>query len=227
MTRGKLIAIGLLLPVLASGAESARQELARALALTPDAQRGSELFAQCASCHGAGGEGVMAGTTPRIAGQHYGVLVRQLVDFRRGKRWDFQMEGVATSHDVIPELQDVADVAAYVSQLSRDGVRGIGDGQFLEQGAKIYEEACASCHGPAGEGNDARAIPRIAGQHAGYLSRQMYDAVDGRRPQLTRTHRARLAKLEFTDVRGLADHIARMGTSGQEAPANAGSPPTH
>lgn len=225
MMRAILIALGLLLPVCASAAESSRQELARVLALSPDAQRGSELFARCASCHGADGGGVVAGTTPRIAGQHYRVLVGQLVDFRRGKRWDFRMEGVATSHDVIPELQDVADVAGYVSQLERDGVRGVGDGQNLEQGAKIYEKACASCHGAAGEGNGARAIPKIAGQHAGYVSRQMYDAVDGRRPQLTRTHRARLAKLDFAEVRGLADFISRIGWHGQESSTAAEPPP--
>ena len=89
----------------------------------------------------------------------------------------------------------------------------------------IYEKACASCHGAAGEGNGARAIPKIAGQHAGYVSRQMYDAVDGRRPQLTRTHRARLAKLDFAEVRGLADFISRIGWHGQESSTAAEPPP--
>jgi hypothetical protein len=55
----------------------------------------------------------------------------------------------------------------------------------------------------------------------------MYDAVDGRRPELTRTHRARLARLEFTEVRGLADYIARIGWNGDEAPATAEPPPPH
>ena len=31
--------------------------------------------------------------------------------------------------------------------------------------------ACASCHGPAGEGHGA--IPRLAGQHTNYLERQL------------------------------------------------------
>lgn len=188
-----------------------RRDFEAAVKLPTDVAHGEEIFAKCAECHGADGGGVPAGTVPRIAGQHFRVLVRQLVDFRQGKRWDFQMEGVATGHDVIPELQDVADVARYVSQLNRDGARGIGAGQFVEQGAAIYATACASCHGAQGEGDDAKQIPRLAGQHAGYLMRQVYDAVDNRRPPLTRTHGKRFAPLSFEEVQGLADYISRMG----------------
>lgn len=187
------------------------REVAAVMALRANPTRGEQIFMQCARCHGADGAGVAAGTVPRIAGQHYRVLVRQLVDFRAGRRWDFQMEGVATSHEVIPEPQDVADVAQYVSQLRRDGARGIGNGQFTEQGAKIYGTVCASCHGAQGEGDDRKAIPRIAGQHEGYLMRQIYDAVDGRRPPLSGTHRKRLAPLSFEEVQGVSDYIARMG----------------
>jgi cytochrome c553 len=194
------------------------------MSLAPDARRGEELFSQCTSCHSADGGGVAAGTRPRIAGQHYRVLVRQLVDFRRGKRWDFQMEGVATSHDIIPELQDIADVAWYVSRLTRDGVRGIGDGQYLEQGRTIYQSKCASCHGRNAEGSDARGMPRLAGQHAAYLARQIYDAVDGRRPPLTRTHRTRFAPLAFEEVLGLTDYLSRIGWNASLPPASATPP---
>ena len=64
-----------------------------------------ELFAQCASCHGPDGGGKTDGSMPRIAGQHYRVLAKQIVDFRHGKRWDFRMEGVATSHESFPSCR--------------------------------------------------------------------------------------------------------------------------
>ena len=127
-----------------------------------------------------------------------------------------RMEGVATSHDVIPELQDIADVARYVSAMPREGASGIGDADNLETGAQIHARQCASCHGASGEGVDARGIPRIAGQHAAYLSRQIYDAVDGRRPALTASHRKLFAPLDFQQVRGLADWLSRQG--GRPAP---------
>jgi cytochrome c553 len=199
------------LPHCADAATSARKELAQVFASTPDAERGGELFRNCVSCHASDGSGDLNGNVPRIAGQHYRVLVRQLIDFRHGKRWDYRMEGVTASHNAIPELQDVADVAAYVSQLDRSGARGVGDGQSLEIGVKIYAEKCSSCHGAGGDGDDAGEIPRLAGQHAAYLSRQIYDTVDRRRPPLTRTHRRYFEPLSFEEICGLADHLSRIG----------------
>jgi len=219
MNARNLLGLLMVFPVLTMAAPTARQDLARVLASKPDAARGAELFESCARCHGADGGGVTEGTVPRIASQHYRVLVDQIVDFRHGKRWDFQMEGVATSHEAIPELQDIADVAWYVSRLDRDGRRGIGDGLQLDTGAALYARHCASCHGQNAEGHDKRGIPRLAGQHAGYLSRQIYDAVDGRRPRLAKSHGKYFAPLAFDEVRGLSDYLSRIGwNSAQAAP---------
>jgi cytochrome c553 len=212
------------MPALAAAAGSAQKDFAQVLALKPDTAHGAELFVRCMSCHGQDGGGVVEGSTPRIAGQHYRVLVRQIIDFRRGKRWDFRMEGVATSHEALPKLQDVADVAAHVSQMDRDGARGVGDGMNVERGAALYGQHCASCHGARAEGDDLKGIPRLSGQHAAYLARQIYDAVDGRRPELTRTHRKRFSPLAFEDVLGLTDYMARIGWSDRpETP----TPPAH
>lgn len=197
--------------VAAPAASRERRDFESTLALRPDESRGEQLFAKCAACHGNAGAGQVSGSVPRIAGQHYRVLVRQIVDFRHGKRWDPRMEGVAARHDVMPGLQDIADVAWFVSLQSRDGSRGVGDGSHVDLGAEIYAARCASCHGAAGEGDDSRGIPRLSGQHAAYLSRQIYDAVDGRRPALSRTHGKRLATLDFQQVQGLADWLSRVG----------------
>jgi cytochrome c553 len=202
--------VALLLPVFAGAATQAQRELAGALRATPDAANGEALFNHCASCHGADGAGQSDGSTPRIAGQHFRVLVKQLVDFRSGKRWDFRMEGAAEQHH-LTGAQDIADVAAYVSKLTRPGTRGIGSGEFLEQGSGLYSAQCASCHGPGAEGNAQRGVPRLAGQHYGYLMRQMYDAVDGRRPALPRLHSQRIAPLDFEQVRALSDYLSRIG----------------
>ena len=214
-----LLGCVIVLPLFAWGA-SASKDLTQVLAGKPDASHGAEVFEKCSSCHGADGGGEVNGSVPRIAGQHYRVLARQLVDFRHGKRWDFRMEGVATSHNVMPELRDVTDVAWYVSTLERDGSRGVGDGQHVEKGAAIYGAQCASCHGAQAEGNDAKAIPRLSGQHAAYLARQIYDAVDGRRPPLSKTHGKRFAPFEFEEVLGLTDYMSRIGwRQATEAPA--------
>jgi cytochrome c553 len=209
----------------APAAPRERRDFDATLKLRPDEIRGQQIFSKCAGCHGADGGGQVTGSVPRIAGQHFRVLVRQIVDFRHGKRWDPRMEGVATSHESMPELQDVADVARYLSHQSPHGPRGVGEGLYLDTGAMIYAARCASCHGAAGEGNDTQGVPRIAGQHAAYLSRQIYDAVDGRRPELSRTHGRRLAPLDFQEVQGLADWLSRVGSSPAPPPVGGSAEP--
>jgi cytochrome c553 len=210
-------ALLLCLPLASLAETAAHREIKQAQALKSDEVHGREIFEQCAACHGPDGDGTTDGSVPRIAGQHYRVLVRQVVDFRRGKRWDMRMEGVASSHEIISSLQDIADVAGHISQLDRDGARGVGDGINVARGAELYSKSCASCHGPDGEGSDAKEIPRLAGQHAAYLARQIYDAVDGRRPLLTRSHGKRLESLDFEDVRALTDYLSRIGWKAEGA----------
>ena len=115
--------------------------------MRPDEDRGRELFAACVRCHGAQGAGETSGSTPRIAGQHHRVLVRQIMDFRKGQRWDFRMEGVAAAHDKIWQLQDVADVAWYLGRQPWGGATGFGDGEHVEPGGQLYAARCAHCHG--------------------------------------------------------------------------------
>jgi cytochrome c553 len=219
LTRSAFWALLLWAPLLAQAAGNAQAEFRKAVALKPDMERGRELFDRCADCHGANGGGTTDGAIPRIAGQYRRVLVRQLVDYRRGTRWDARMEGVATSHQVIPELQDIADVAGYVSQMRRDGARGLGDGAHVQRGESLYRRGCASCHGETGEGKESKDIPRLAGQHAPYLGRQIHDAVDGRRPLLALTHRGRFETLEFEDILGLTDYLARIGWQEDATPS--------
>jgi len=199
-----------LLPMMATAASTAKSEFNEVMRAKADAAHGAELFSQCVRCHGADGNGDPNGSTPRIAGQHYRVLVKQLVDFRHGKRWDFRMEGMA-DRDHIQGPQDIADVASYVGSLTQPGKRGIGSGEYVVEGSLIYSSKCQSCHGIDAEGDAARGIPRLAGQHYAYLTRQMYDAVDGRRPALPALHSKRIAPLDFEQVRAVADFLARIG----------------
>ena len=223
--RKLLLGLALLAPVLGAAASKAQREYFDSLAAKPDTERGAELFRNCVSCHGTGGLGRLDGTVPRIAGQYYRVLVRQLIDFRHGKRWDYRMEEVASDRHALVKPQDIADVAAYVAGLQEDAVSGLGDGTQLERAAAIYASNCQSCHGSHGEGDEAGAIPRIGGQHVGYLARQIYDSVDGRRIPLAETHRQRVLALEYQDISGLCDFIARAGWQPQSAPAPRHPPP--
>lgn len=196
-------------PALGAAATPAGRDLAQATQAKPDLEHGSQLFTQCVSCHGGTGAGAESGETPRIAGQHRAVLLKQLVDFRHGKRWDFRMENQARDH-YLKTPQDIADVAAFIAQLDGGGRRGIGDGTQTTEGARFFGSRCASCHGPSGAGSAQDAVPRLGGQHYGYLMRQMYDSVDGRRPAMPRVHPRKIEPLDFEQVRAVADYLSRI-----------------
>jgi cytochrome c553 len=141
----------LLLYAISHAASPPRDEYESVLVRTPDRLHGETLFGNCARCHGANGAGARDGSVPAIAGQHFRALARQLVDYRRDKRWDARMEHFADTPYVIG-TQDVADVADYISSLKPLGPGVTGDGEQLERGASVYAQRCASCHGLQGEG---------------------------------------------------------------------------
>jgi cytochrome c553 len=200
----------LLLPCIAAAASPASAEYQAALRATPDSEHGAALFTQCVACHGGEGQGLPDGSTPRIAGQQFRVIVKQLVDFRYGKRWDFRMEQRANRH--LGAFQDIADVASYLSQQPRKSDAATSSNETLAQGANIYSANCVSCHGKQGEGDDDEAVPMLAGQHPAYLLRQMYDAVDGRRPALAQLHSQRIKPLDFEQLRAVADFLSQLGS---------------
>jgi cytochrome c553 len=65
---------------------------------------------------------------------------------------------------------------------------------------------CAACHGAAGEGSSASAIPRLAGQNADYLAHALSMFKDGTRASPVMQPVAQ--QLSDSDVRELADYFA-------------------
>jgi cytochrome c553 len=208
----------LLLPLVALAYSNSRQELLAALRAKPNLDRGTELFRNCAVCHGSEGGGTVDGGVARIAGQHVSVIAKQLVDYRHDRRWDMRMEHFSDNHHLV-DAQAIADVAGYINHLAIEVPPGVGDGELVEHGAEVYAQRCQSCHGRSADGDEKAMIPRIAGQHYEYLMRQIYDAVDGRRPNFSTAHVRLLARLERDDIVGLADYLSRLSQAGapQEA----------
>jgi cytochrome c553 len=199
----------LLVPILALAYSNSRFELQAAIRAKPNPDRGAELFRNCAICHGPAGGGTLDGGVPRIAGQHFSVIAKQLVDYRHDRRWDIRMEHFSDRHHLV-DAQAIADVASYINHLSIEVPPGVGSGELVDHGAAVFEQQCESCHGRSADGDEKTMIPRIAGQHYEYLTRQIYDAVDGRRPNFSTAHVRLLAHLERDDIVGLADYLSRL-----------------
>ena len=54
--------------------------------LTPNLENGSKVYNLCSSCHRGNGWGRKDGSYPQLAGQHTGVLIKQLADIRAKNR---------------------------------------------------------------------------------------------------------------------------------------------
>jgi cytochrome c553 len=209
------LALGVLtaltVPLLANGASNAAQENSDALNSRPNLDHGAELFKSCAVCHGLSGGGTADGHVPRIAGQHFSVLVKQLIDYRSDRRWDPLMEYMADKH-LLTNAGDIADVAAFTSQIQTLPEAGVsvGSGEFLARGAAVYARDCISCHGKAGDGDGLQQVPRVAGQNYAYLLRQIHDGIEGRRPNFSATHIRLLTGLDYAEITGVADYLSRI-----------------
>jgi cytochrome c553 len=204
---GCLMLLCLSLPLAA--ASVVQQELDAVVRSKPDLNHGEQLFIICAACHASNGGGSENGDVPAIAGQHARVIARQLVNYRHARRWDVRMERIADQHH-LNSTQDLADITGYVASMDLQPARASGDGTLVGRGADIYSRLCSTCHGPTAGGDNAQSVPRLAGQHYEYLSRQMYDAVDARRPNFSRQHISLFKRFERADIIGLADYLSRI-----------------
>ncbi|MFN6960609.1 MAG: c-type cytochrome [Rhodocyclaceae bacterium] len=133
------------------------------------------LQTRCALCHGVEGESASA-IYPRLAAQHPDYLVKQLGDFRDGRRKS------DTMNEMAKDLSDetIRELAAWFSSrppatrriLDAD-LAAVGRYVFLKGNPYSGVAACASCHGEKGHGT--QLLPRLAGQHPNYLVTQLKD----------------------------------------------------
>jgi cytochrome c553 len=220
-----LRAVALLAPLPALAAGTAQQEIQDALAARYSLDRGAALFETCASCHGRSGTGTPDGDIPSIAGQHFKVIITQIVEFQHGGRWDIRMSHFADQHHLV-NAQAVADVASYVSALPHPSwaKAGTGPGDLVPHGESVYAQHCAGCHGTSGQGNSGAGIPQLAGQHYEYLRRQIYNAIDGERPGIPPIHVRLLRPLQHDDIEGVSDYLSRLPPRQPAGPHLPGNP---
>ncbi len=185
--------------------------VAPAKADIPDLAKGEASFAAvCAACHAPDGNSVIA-VNPKLAQQHPEYVLKQLQEFKSGKRANPVMMGMAgTLSDA-----DMKNVAYWLS--SRSAKPGVAkDKDLVSLGERIYRggiadrqvPACAGCHSPNGAGVPAQ-FPRLSGQHADYAVAQLMafrDGVRGNSQQMAQV----AAKMNDREIRAVADYVAGL-----------------
>jgi len=200
-----LIAAALVAPALtAQAAEPAK-------VAKPDLAKGEASYtAVCAACHGAeGNSGSPA--NPKLAQQHPDYTVKQLQEFKSGKRANAIMSGMAAT---LSE-DDMKNIAAYVGA-KKAQTNFAKDKDLVVLGERIFRggiadrqvPACAGCHAPNGAGIPSQ-YPRLAGQHADYTAAQLTAFRDGVRKnnaQMTGVS----AKMNDREIKAVSDYIAGL-----------------
>ena len=203
-----LNAIGICLMLAVPAAQAAEPAKASA---KPDLAKGQATSTNvCAACHASdGSRGSPA--NPILQGQHPEYLVKQLTEFKSGKRANAIMMGMAAT---LSE-DDMKNVAAfYAAKQAKPGFAK--NKELVSLGEKIYRggiadrsvPACAACHSPTGAGIPAQ-YPRMAGQHADYTEAQLVAFRGGvRKNSLQMTGVA--AKMNDREIKAVADYIAGL-----------------
>ncbi|MGE5116482.1 MAG: c-type cytochrome [Betaproteobacteria bacterium] len=169
----------------------------------------------CANCHGAGGSAVSP-NFPNLAGQRAEYIAAQLKVFRSHDRRD--PAGFEYMWGLSRSLTDeqIDGLARYYAEqpLKRQPMEGrperIASGKAIFEGGLSAKEvpACASCHGSEAQGNGA--FPRLAGQHADYVVKQLnvFQRTD-ERPEGA-VMKVIAHSLDRADIANVADYVQSL-----------------
>ena len=197
------------LPTFAQEAKPAPAVMAKPAKADP--VKGEASFAAaCAACHGADGNSAIP-ANPKLAQQHPEYLVKQLLEFKSGRRANAVMLGFASS---LSE-DDMKNIAVWLA--ARKAKPGFAkDKELVSMGERIYRggiadrqvAACAGCHSPNGAGIPSQ-YPRLGGQHADYSVAQLTSFRDGMRKNSLQMAQV-AAKLNDREIKAVADYIAGL-----------------
>ena len=148
---------------------------------------------------------------PKLARQHPEYLVKQLQEFKSGKRNNAVMKGFASTLSD----DDMKNISFWVA--SKPAKPGFAkEKELVALGEKIYRggiqdrqiAACAGCHSPNGAGIPAQ-FPRLAGQHADYTAAQLNAFRDGSRKNSIQMSLV-AAKMNDREIKAVSDYIAGL-----------------
>lgn len=162
---------------------------------------------KCSLCHGEAGE-TASEDFPRLSGQHEAYLLRQLRDFRSGRRKGLMARMVRGLSE-----EDLGAIARYFAAqpvppptLAPTEKAAIGRSLHMDGKPGDGMPACKSCHGEAAHGT--AQLPRLAGQNADYLERQLKDFTQRKRTNDNAVMHEVAERLTPQEARAVAEYLA-------------------
>jgi len=170
-----------------------------------------ERLVLCGGCHNPDGNSIIP-ENPRLAGLDAKYIVRQLEDFKSGKRVSPIMGSIIPMVDE----KEFVSLAGYFSKQKR--LQGDSDkAELVAKGKQIFEEgvigtaapACMGCHGEDGSGNDK--YPRLNGQNPPYVVNQLTNFKNGERTNDAKgLMRAVAKRLNEQEIAAVAEYVTTL-----------------
>ncbi|MEW5771599.1 MAG: c-type cytochrome [Pseudomonadota bacterium] len=164
----------------------------------------------CGGCHGADGNSAVA-EFPKLAGQQKIYLLREMLDYREGRRHSEVMVPLLTP---LSE-QEIAGLAEYFAAqapapgtVARPELLALGKRVYLEGNTKTGVPSCDGCHEENGEGS--KKFPRVAGQHAAYVLGQIAQYASGKRSNGVKVMRTIAERLSKEEAEAVAEYMASL-----------------
>jgi cytochrome c553 len=163
----------------------------------------------CIACHAIDGNSVIT-ANPKLAGQHPEYLYKQLTNFKSGERANAVMSGMAgmlTDADMHAVAEYFSKQTLNLGQAKTNGAGSLGEKIYRGGIQANSVPACASCHGPAGDGLPVK-YPRLGGQHTEYVLNQLRQfRLGARANDEAKVMRTIAAKLTDQEMEAVADYI--------------------
>ena len=163
----------------------------------------------CAACHAIDGNSAIT-ANPKLAGQHPEYLYKQLTNFKSGERANAVMSGMAgmlSDADMHAVAEYFSKQTLNLGQAKKNGAGSLGEKIYRAGIQANSVPACASCHGPAGDGLPVK-YPRLGGQHTEYVLNQLRQfRLGARANDEAKVMRTIAAKLTDQEMEAVADYI--------------------
>lgn len=204
-------------------------------AIQGKADAGAKKIAICSACHGADGNSP-APSFPKLAGLGERYILKQLQDIQAWDKADAAAKAV-TGRAVVEMTgqlaslneRDLADIAAYYASQSLQlagsktlevkvnagiMVDSLKLGEALYRGGdrETNIPACTGCHSPTGAGNSPAGYPRLSGQYAEYVEKQLRAFRSGDRTNDGEQMIMRLVAKNMNDaqIKSVSNYIAGL-----------------
>lgn len=162
----------------------------------------------CFLCHGAEGES-SSEVFPRLAGQHWEYVAKQLDNFKSGKRKSTAMADMAAklTPDEMLALGRYFEKQTVVSEPAKDTALA-AVGSYIYQRGNPYSGVapCATCHGPGALGTTQ--LPRLAGQYAPYIEGQLKQFNQRERTNDNAVMHSIASKMTALEMAAVAEYLA-------------------